>query len=479
MKKQAITLIALVAALGLLVGAYFLVLGNVDEGDDGAVTAAPDALETLCSLDVESMTALSYLLDGEAMNFTIEQGAWRWDKDASLNLDGAKFYTMVEGLIPLESKVTIEAPTAEQMATFGLDAPRNVITFVDKSGTHTLTIGNYNSYNGCTYATFDRTDVAYMIPAETADAFVYDIHDLLAYDALPAITAGKIDSVTLTRGDAATVYTYYGSGNPNYYTDTFKWFAKQSGGEEIAVSTTAGNSLSSGITALSWSECLSYTASADAAKYGLDAPATLTIAYRATVTTTDPNTGVESSTDVPTTKTILIGHVDPDSGCYYATVEGSSLIYLLGNSALPTLLEPTAALALPTQIAPVNYSLVNKLTLEGGVKRLTVTVGHEGETTYSVGGEPVEYASLANLLNAIQSLVAEANVADVPADAKASTTPTLRISFTFTQGEPREATLTVTPHSTNFDRVSFLGRDDQLISIRDTEKLVELLEDYQ
>ncbi len=478
MKKQAITLIALVAVLGLLCGAYFLVLGNVDEGDT-AVTTAADPTVTLLSLDVESMTSLSYQLDGEAMNFTVEQGAWRWEKDGTLNLDGEKFYAMVEGMIPLTSSVRIEAPTAEQMTAFGLDAPANVVTFSDASGAHTLTIGSYNSYNGCYYATLDTADVVYMISATVAEGFIYDVYDLLAYDALPTVTAGKIDSVTLTRGDASTVYTYYGSGNPNYYTDTFKWFAAQNGGAQTAVATTAGNSLSSGITGLSWSDCVSYTASADAAQYGLDAPATLTVAYRTTVTTTDPNTGVESSTDVPTSKVLLIGSIDEASGCYYATVEGSSLIYLLGNSALPGLLEPTEALALPTQIAPVNYSLVNKLTLEAGVERLTVSIGHDGETTYTVGGEAVEYASISGILNAIQSLTAEANVADVPADANASTTPTLRISFTFTQGEPREATLTVTPHSTNFDRVSFMGRDDQLISIRDTEELVELIEGYR
>lgn len=478
MKKQAITLVSLIAALGLMIGAYFLATSMSGEGE-GAVTTAADHTVTLLSVDVETMTALSYQLDGEEMSFTVENGAWRWREDPSLNLDGAKFYAMIEGMMPLTSTVKLDAPTAEQLSAFGLDAPANRVTLTDGSGTHTLILGSYNSYNASYYAAIDTTDTVYMIPAAVAEGFGYGIHDLLAYDTLPAITAGKIDSVTLTRGADSTTYTYYGSGNPNYYTDTFKWFAAHGSETPAAVSTTAGNSLSSAITSLAFSDCVSYHAAADAEKYGLSDPAELTINYRATVTTTDPNTGVESSTDVSHNTSVLIGKVDPETGCYYATVDGSSLIYLLSSSALPGLLEPQDGFDLPLQIAPVNYNAVNKITFEAGVKRLTVTIGHDAETTYTVGGETVEYVGLSALFNAVQSLNAESSTAESAADAKASDIPRLRISFTFNQGEPREAELIVTPYNTNFDRVSFMGRDDQLISIRDTEKLIELVEGYK
>lgn len=478
MKKQAITLIALVAVLGLMIGAYFLVtkLGGEGEAD---VTAAPDNTITLLSVDVETLTALSYQLDGAEMRFTLENNSWRWSEDASLNLSGDKFFAMVEGMMPLTSTVKIEAPTAEQLKTFGLDVPANRVTLTDSSGTHTLLIGSYNSYNACCYAAVDSTDTVYMIPATVAEGFGCTVHDLLAYDALPTITAGKIDSVTLTRGGNSTAYTYYGSGNPNYYTDTFKWFAARGSDAPVAVSTGAGNSLSSAITSLAFSDCVSYRAAEDAAKYGLTDPAKLTIAYRATVTKTDANTGVETSTDTAHGTTLLIGSVDPETGCYYATVEGSSLIYLLSSSALPGLLEPQNGFDLPTQIAPVNYNLVNKITFEAGVRRLTVTIGHEAEPTYTVGGETVEYASLSSLFSAVQSLSAESDTAESAPGAGESSTPRLRISFSFNQGEPREAVLTVTPYNTNFDRVSFMGRDDQLISIRDTESLIKLVEAYQ
>ncbi|MBR7185773.1 MAG: DUF4340 domain-containing protein [Clostridia bacterium] len=478
MKKKAITLIALLAVLALMIGAYFLAVKSGGEGQD-TVTSAPAQTYTLFSLDVETMTALSYLHDGETLSFSLENNAWRWDADQTLNLDSAYFAAMVSGLQPLTSAVCIAAPDAELLNSFGLSQPSNTVVMTDGTGTHTLYIGNYNSYNGCYYAAMETTDTVYMIPAATAEAFHYAITDLLAFDTLPAITAGKIDSVTLTRGEASRTYTYFGSGNPDCYTDTFKWFAANADDPMTAVSTAAGNSLSSAITALAFSECLSYHAEADAAAYGLDQPARLTVSYRTAVKNTNPETGVETSTDVSQTKTLLIGSIDPVSGCYYATVEGSSMIYLLASPALPELLEPDRALSLPTQIAPVNYNFVNKIAFQTPAERLTVTLSHAGETTYTVSGETVEYSTLSALFSAMQSLSAESNTAESAPDAAESAAPRLQVSFTFSQGEPRQAELVITPYNANFDRVSFLGRDDQLISIRDTEALVKLAEGYQ
>lgn len=211
-----------------------------------------------------------------------------------------------------------------------------------------------------------------MISASVAEGFGLGITELLVYNTLPSISSGKISSVTLSRGEDSRTYTYYGSGNPACYTDIFKWFAADNDGQQTAVATSAGNSLSSAITSLAFDDCVSYCAEEDAAKYGLDVPAVLTIVYRATVETTDATTGETVSTDVERSASLLVGSVDETSGCYYATVEGSSLIYLLSSSSLPRLLEPSEALELPTQVAPLNYDYVDKITFETDHDRMTV-----------------------------------------------------------------------------------------------------------
>lgn len=474
MKKKAISLCALLAVLAVLCGVYVAVTRL--DGEDEVQTTAADTTVTLLSLDVETLTEIGYLADGEELRFTLADNAWQWSENPELNLDSTKFASMVSGLQPLTSTVTIAEPDAEMLASFGLDSPANRITLTDGAGTHTLIIGNYNNYNGCYYAAVDSTETVYMISAAVAEGFGLGITELLSYDTLPSITAGKLSSITLSRGEASRTYTYYGSGNPDCYTDTFKWFAADHGGEQTAVATSAGNSLSSAITSLAFSECVSYRAGEDAARYGLDDPATLTIVYRAAVETTDSTTGQTVSTDVERSTSLLVGGVDEVSGCYYATVEGSSLIYLLSSSSLPGLLEPTEALKLPTQVAPLNYDYVDKITFEAGSSRMTVVINRAEETTYTVGGESVEYSSLSSLFNAVQSLSAETTVADSSPDARESSVPTLRVTVTFNQGSVREAALVVTPYNTNFDRVSFAGREDQLISIRDTEEIVKLVE---
>ena len=94
---------------------------------------------------------------------------------------------------------------------------------------------------------------------------------------------------------------------------------------------------------LEFTDCVSLDRTADAAKYGLDAPAEMTIDYRTLVQTTDAN-GATVSAEVDKTLTILLGDVDSESGCYYATLPESGLIYLLTSAVSPDLMEPTAAL---------------------------------------------------------------------------------------------------------------------------------------
>ncbi|MBR6709385.1 MAG: DUF4340 domain-containing protein [Clostridia bacterium] len=476
MKKKLITLCVLLAVLAALVGVYAAVSRIEDDSDAPITTATPQTV-TVFTLNVSSMNALSYTHEGETLSFALDGNSWRWTDDTSLNLDSTKFAAMVTNMQPLTSTVKIDAPDAGMLSDFGYDMPSNTITLTDANGTHTLLIGNYNSYNNCYYAALNTTDVVYMIDAAIVESFSLGIRDLLSYDTLPAITASKLVSAKLTRGDQSRCYTQYGSGNPAWYTDSFTWFTARNSETEMPVSASAGSALSSALASLTFTECLSYYASEDAAAYGLDSPAVLEIAYRAAVETTDAN-GAAITVDVDRDAAILLGGVDAETGCYYATVEGSSLIYLLSGNALLGLLEPDAAPEAPLQVAPLNYDYVDKITFEAGVKRMTVSITHGAEPTYSIGGQPVEYSSLSSLFSAVSALSAESDTAESAADSAVSTTPTLRITVSFNRGAVEEGVLIVTPYNTNFDRVSFLGRDDQLISIRATEALIELIESY-
>ncbi|MBQ2767995.1 MAG: DUF4340 domain-containing protein [Clostridia bacterium] len=479
-RRKSLAMIVMLVVLGLLCGLYFVVTRTAPSGDADETTPV-DPTVTLLVLDVETMTGLRYFSGGEELSFILEENVWYWEEDTSLHLDSTAFASMVEGLQPLTSTVTIKAPDADMLADFGLDEPVQQVTLIDGTGTHTLLIGNYNSFNGCYYAAIDTTDTVYMIDAAIAESFGPSIYEILIYDTLPAITQSKIYSVSILRDEESLTCTYYADGHPDSYTDTFKWYAADEDGAETAIATAQGNSLASAISGLNFNTCVSYDYAADGAEYGLDNPAELIIAYSTTIETTDSTTGATVSTEVDKTLTLLIGDIDEASGCYYATLPGSSLIYVLEGSALTEIFAEDAVLDLPLQIAPVNFAYVSQVTFEAGLKRLTVSIAQDadtGETVYTVGGETVEYTTLSSLFSAVQSLSAESDTAESAPDDAADSTPLLRITFAFDRGEVEQAALIVTHYNTNFDRISFMGREDQLISIRDTEDLLELIEEY-
>ncbi len=334
MKKKTVSLAVLILCLLLLCGAYFLVLRAGGEGEGAAdTTEASDASYTVLSLDVESMRALSYLSSDGELAFTLVDNAWHWTENEKLPLDSARFAAMVSGLQPLTSTVKIDAPNAEKLAEFGLDVPTNRVTLTDASGTHTLLIGAYNRYNGLYYAALDTTDTVYMIGASVADALRLPIADLIAHDTLPTITAGKIDSVSLSVGGTTQKYVCAAAEDGS---DGRAWYAEQADGQKIALDDTLNGDLTVALSSLSFGDCLSRDAEADAAKYGLDTPATLTVGYRTDVKGTDMS-GNETTTEVKHSVSILVGHVDAESGCYYATLEGSPLIYLLDSPVFPKL----------------------------------------------------------------------------------------------------------------------------------------------
>lgn len=117
MKKKAISLCVLLAVLAVLCGVYVAV--TKFGGENEVQTTAADTTVTLLSLDVETLTEISYKSGGETLRFTLADNAWLWSENDMLNLDSAKFSSMVSGLQPLTSTVTIESPDEEMLASFG------------------------------------------------------------------------------------------------------------------------------------------------------------------------------------------------------------------------------------------------------------------------------------------------------------------------------------------------------------------------
>lgn len=337
-KRKGVGLIALLAVLVVLCGLYFVV-SRLDFDGNSVDTTPVVTTETVFAADAKTFSAISYVCEGETLSFTLEGTNWRWADNPALTLDTEAFTAMITALGSVTSTVKIDSPDAGMLAEFGLDEPRQKVTFTDKMGTHTLIIGNYNSFNHCYYAARNTTDTVYMIDGTVAGAFGMPITDLVAYDTLPLIVESEITAMTVTRGNDRLTYTFQGAESE----DGFFWHAVQGGNAPAPITVAAGEKLSYMVSCLEFTDCVSLDRTADAAKYGLDAPAEMTIDYRTLVQTTDAN-GTTVSAEVDKTLTILLGDVDSESGCYYATLPESGLIYLLTSAVSPDLIEPTAAL---------------------------------------------------------------------------------------------------------------------------------------
>lgn len=336
-KRKGVGLIALLAVLVILCGLYFVVSRlDLDGNDVDTIPAATTA--TVFAADAKTFSAISYLCEGEQLSFTLENGSWRWEGNPTLSLDAEAFTAMIGALESVTSSVKIDSPDTEKLAEFGLDAPRQQVTFTDKMGTHTLLIGGYNSFNHSYYAARNNTDTVYMIDGTVAGAFGMPITDLVLYDTLPLIVESEISAMTVTRGADRLTYTFLGAESEDGF-----WHAAQGDNAPRAISVEAGEKLSSMVSYLEFTDCVSLDRGADAAKYGLDAPAEMTIDYRTLVQTTD-SAGNTVSTEVDKTLTLLLGAVDPESGCYYATLPESGLIYLLTSAVSPDLMDPSADL---------------------------------------------------------------------------------------------------------------------------------------
>lgn len=337
-KRKGVGLIALLAVLIVLCGLYFVV-SRLDLDGDSVDTPPVETTVTVFAADADSFSAISYVCEGETLSFTLANDSWRWEANPALTLDTEAFTSMITALGAVTSTVKIDSPDAGMLAEFGLDNPRQTVTFTDKMGTHTLLIGNYNSFNQCYYAARNTTNTVYMIDRTVAGAFGMPITDLVTYDTLPLIAESEVTAITVTRGNDRLTYTFQGAESE----DCFFWHAVQGDNASAPLSVEAGEELSHMVSCLEFTDCVSLNRTADAAKYGLGDPAEMTIDYRTLVQTTDAS-GNTVSAEVDKTLTLLLGDVDPESGCYYATLPESGLIYLLTSAVSPDLMEPIAGL---------------------------------------------------------------------------------------------------------------------------------------
>ena len=447
--------------------------------EDAADETSAEPTYTVAVIDHSSLVGLDLTVDGETLNFALNDTAteWDWSEDSEVPLDNVVFATVVTELNEAGSKYKLENVTDEELADYGLSDPRITLKFVFSDGTvQEYKIGNLNSFNGLYYLSESGApNTVYMIDSSVVYSLELDIYDFVLEDTPPAITEAKILGVNCTKALAYRNFAYYPSGNSNDYTDRYEWYFN-SGATNVSVSspiippltplrTDLADSLTALITGLAFDECvaLDYTTG----EFGFSEGQKLVISYNVD----------ENDTGVLTKKeyVIYIGSQRED-GSIYVHTDDSKLVYTLSSSDEWLDIINVSDLKLsPDEIWLPNYELIDSLTFTAGESTLTVNVKNtDGVISYSSDATD-DADALTALIEALDGLTATSNTVYLEEDAAAQKTEVFAVKIAFNSGADSELEIKVTRYSESYCLVSFDGREDQLITLEDAQELAGMI----
>ena len=348
----------------------------------GAVYLLPDEdLEeyeeiTLLSFEQEDAQALSYTYEDETVELVNDDGTWEYALDADFPLDSSYVDSMLASLSSLAATQEITAP--EDTAQYGLDEPVLTVTLtLDEE--ITLTFGDETTMGGERYVSTGDGNV-YLVDSAITSPFSYGLYDLIEFESVPDMS----DTVSLTVESDTQSYTIeHITEDAPEYTDYYEWFLVTDDGY-LTLDNTSARGVVSGVTGVSWQQCVSYNATGDdLAEYGLDTPsATATVRYIYTEEDEDGN-----ETEYETTFTLELGDYTEDG--VYARIADSEMVYIAEASVLDNLLDLTPETdMLPTE--PVRLTLDDvtgfDVTVDGETYSVTIT----RETVYDDDGNAAE-----------------------------------------------------------------------------------------
>ena len=331
MDKKIRNLLILVGILVLFCIGY-AVVGLLLPGEDTAADPSPEEGTTaLFRVTEDGLTALSFTYDedgdgtAEFRDFLRSEdgGVWKWTEDGSVPLGNSIFYSYSSTLASAVSVKVMKNVTEEQLAEFGLTAPRKTVYFTDAvGGEQSFCIGAYNAYNGtyCAYINEDKTTV-HLVSGDLFDAFEAPIESFVSYDDLPSCKADALVSLTLEQGDRSVVLTRILPAEGDAAEAAAVWERTVNGGETVRVADDLAGSLDLLVGDMDYLTCYSVSKS-DFAKYGLDENTTrMTMVYHKVI----------GGAEVESTFTLTLGGTDK-YGYYYVNPDGTPLTMLLGGS---------------------------------------------------------------------------------------------------------------------------------------------------
>ncbi|MCD7957437.1 MAG: DUF4340 domain-containing protein [Lachnospiraceae bacterium] len=371
MKKKSVKLIAGVVVIVLLCGAYFGLRVYNQKTEEAEEEAA--AGETILEVDTSALTAVSFLIDGEEVSFSLQDDdTWQKDDDETFPVSQTALLSPLSELSELKSLRTLTE--IEDASEYGFDEPQNLITLTDEDGNETIvTIGSNNDSTGNDYLMLNEdTTTVYTVSTDLREGFSDDLYDYAESEELPSFLASDVTGILVETADGE---------NYELYIEDSVWMvsgASENGADDADVTaeeleegveadSDEADTLTSTVAGISYVDFLDHNCS-DFSEYGLDEPAvTLTITYEEEVEAEDETDAEatseetdlsdeeeeaeteaaseeESETEteqeaelIEQTVIFYIGDTD-DSGNYYVRFGDSLEVHTISSSTVSTLL---------------------------------------------------------------------------------------------------------------------------------------------
>ena len=341
--KRGKKLLAMLAALALIAGAFVLValLNPTEDTQDGT------AYQTIFKLDPEKVTNIGWKYS-DAVSFTKTENGWVNDADSAFPVDVSCLENMLKALTEVGASKTIEKPA--DLNQYGLQHPFCSITVTVDGTTHNLAIGDQNSFNGVRYFSIGDGNV-YLVENSIAASFNFGPEGALLMETIPELSGITSLKVTTKSRNYEIVYE---KDSSKAYSSHYTWFM-----DDKFLDTENTLALLSVLQNLEWRSCADYNAT-ELAQYGLDAPEAV-----ATVTYSGKTFVLELGKEV-------------EKGVY-ARLAGSNMVYLVDDDVLDALADTTYNDLVPNEVLLMDWETVTSMDITLDGKTYTLTSEEEGD----------------------------------------------------------------------------------------------------
>lgn len=298
-------LLILTAVLVLMACAYLAVTKLLPEESSVPENTTVTALQ----LDEDSITGISWVFEGETMDFVLVDEEWVYAPDTGFPLKSSFLTKMVDRLSHITASKVFE--NVEDLSQYGLDTPVLTIrvTTADTEPPIVLTFGDTTTLSQEYYMTMGDGKV-YLASTYLYNSFAYSLYDLVQKETIPSM--GSVNKIEVSK----------------------------TGDNEIEVTvedTERLNTFAEAVSGIAWGDCVAYRADHNTlTEYGLATPAlTVTVHYTKTTETATDETEEEGNTiseTIQTAQAFTLEMSQTAEGTCYARLPGSGMIYTMDSA---------------------------------------------------------------------------------------------------------------------------------------------------